>query len=94
MIVGTFTKQPNDRLDFDVDANRWLTEYDNDTIASVSATVNDPGLTLISTTHNGGIIKQWVEDGTSGVTYKVTIMMVTTAGRELEIEVKVKVKEV
>jgi hypothetical protein len=29
MILGTFSKQPVDRYDYDIDYSEWLTERDN-----------------------------------------------------------------
>ena len=93
MIVGVFRKQPYDKIDFTVDMSEWLDEYGGDTISSVSATVDDSDLTLVETTHDAGIIRQWVDDGLSGQNYLVTIHMITDGGRELEFEVRVKVRE-
>ncbi len=92
-ILGTFTKQPGERLDFDVDFSEWLST--TDTIASV-VSVCDTGLVVETPLKDvtNKIVKQWITGGTTGTTYKVQITATTTEGRIKEAEFKVKVKEV
>jgi hypothetical protein len=92
-ILGTFTKQPGERLDFDVDFSEWLST--TDTITSV-VSVCDTGLTAETPLKDvtNKIVKQWITGGTTGTTYKVQITATTTEGRIKEAEFKVKVKEV
>lgn len=91
-ILGTYQKQPNDVLDYDIDFSRWIA--DSDLIISVVATA-DVGITLLTTTivNSGKSVKQWVSGGVSGVTYKIQIRATTSEGRVKEDEFKVKVKE-
>ena len=92
-ILGTFNKQPNERLDFDIDFSEWVPAGDR--IVSAMST-GDVGVTLDPVVINptGLVVKQWVSGGTTGVTYKVQITATTQDGRIKEAEFKVKVKEV
>ena len=88
-----YTKQPGDKLDYDIDATDWL---NGDTIVSVTSTATPSGLTVVSSTavNSGTAAKVWLNGGTDGVTYKVTATMTTNAGRIKEKEFQLKVKEV
>jgi hypothetical protein len=92
-ILGTFTQQPHEVLDYDFDYSEWIST--GDTIVGAVATA-DAGITLgstiiDSTTHK--IVKQWVSGGTDGNVYKIQITATTAGGRVKEIEFKVKVRE-
>lgn len=94
MIIGTYTKQPYDVTDIDVDFSDWLAVRTGDTLLSATVAVDGTGMTVdpvvaLSST----VAKFWVSAGTDGTTYKVTLKVVTTLGRHKEVEVKVKVKE-
>lgn len=92
MILATFTKQPADTLDYDVDFTDWLP--DGDVISSVAPSA-DAGITLGATTisADGKAVKQWVSGGEDGKTYKITIRVTTAMARVKEAEFKVKVRE-
>lgn len=94
MLLGTVTKQPNERFDFDVDFTPWLAERADDTLGAVVSSVTPTGLLLIGISHDGVSVKQWVEGGTDGVLYTVTLSATTTGGRLKEVEVRVRVREV
>jgi hypothetical protein len=92
-ILGTFNKQPNEVLDYDISFAEWIPA--GDTIVQAVAVADDGitlGETLIDPT--GLLVKQWVEGGTSGETYKIQITVTTDDGRVKEAEFKIKVKEV
>lgn len=93
-ILGTFQKQPNERLDFDVDFGaEWITAGDYivsaTTTAATGITAEAP---LIDVTKK--IVKQWITGGTSGNKYKIQITATTNDGRIKEAEFYVKVREV
>jgi hypothetical protein len=92
-ILGTFSQQPNEVLDYDISFTDWIP--DGDTIISANATA-DTGITLGDTLIDptGKIVKQWVEGGTSGSTYKIQLSVTTDDGRVKEAEFKIKIKEV
>lgn len=99
MILGTFQKQPAETLDYDVDYSRWLVSGDSiESCISItdSGTPAVAGLSLVvlSTFVTASGVKVWVNSGTSGVTYKVTITATTADGRIKQDELRIKVKEV
>jgi hypothetical protein len=88
--VHTFTKQPADNLDYDIDLSEWLTE--GDTVTGAVATA-DAGITLGLTQFTDTKVKQWVSGGTHGVKYKITVNITTALGREKQHDFQIRVKE-
>lgn len=95
-VLGTFTKQPGETLDFDIDYVDVLAGR-VDTIASQSASVSPAGLTIVSTVRNTGntVVKVTVSGGTASGNYKVTVLATSNAATPLiyEDEVNVLVEE-
>lgn len=89
--LGSFKKQPVEKLDYDIDYSAWLT--DNDGLNSAVATVDPPGLQLPSPTVSSPRLKLWASGGTSGTTYKVSITATTDDGRIKQDELSIKVKD-
>lgn len=93
MILGNFTKQPVDVVDYDIDYSEWLSE--GDTLESASVTVAPAtNLVIDSVFVNDPRIKIWVSGGTNGVTYKATVTATTADGRVKQDEFRVKVKDI
>lgn len=92
MILGNFTKQPIDVLDYDIDYSQWLTTGDN--VESIDVTVEPSGLTVDNTFVNDPRVKIYLSGGTNGSTYKITVTMTTADGRVKQDEFKLKVKEI
>lgn len=90
MILGTFTKQPADTLDYDIDYTDWFTPGDN--VQSV-VIVADTGITVGSIFNNDPRVKVLISGGTSGATYKVTCTMNSANGLVRQDEFKIRVKE-
>lgn len=91
-IIGAFTKQPGDTLDYDIDYTKWLVAGDE--VTSAGAAVAPSGLTLVSVSEGvPDVVKVWVSGGTSGVRYKVTVITSTKGGRVKEDEFLLTVKE-
>lgn len=90
MILGTFTKQPADTMDYDIDYTDWLTAGDNVQSSVVAA---DAGITVTSTFINDPRIKIWLAGGVAGTTYKVTCTTTSADGRVRQDEFKLRVKE-
>jgi hypothetical protein len=90
--MDKFDKQPDEVLDYDVDFSEWLTGGDTIQSHSVAA---DAGIVVDSSTVSAPTqtVKVWLSGGTDGVTYKVTVTVVTVSGRTKQKEFKVKVKE-
>lgn len=105
MILGTIKKQPAEVIDFDIDYSEFFDGVDGDTISTVTAVVasgNDGGAddlvlgpgrlpeTALVGDDKG---KVWLGAGVTGVTYKITVTMTSSAGRVREHDVRVVVKE-
>lgn len=103
--MQTFTKQPSDVLDYDIDMSEWFEDMVGDDIQSVVVSASGTGIApdlvlgpdvlpeyqLIDSPSVS--FKVWVGGGVDGKTYKVTSKIVTGAGREKEIDFKIKVKD-
>lgn len=91
--LGTFTQQPSEILDYDLDFREWIPS--GDTIVSVAAT-SDAGITLGSTIIDPTtlkIVKQWVSGGVTGTVYKIEVTATTAGGRVKQVEFKIRVRE-
>lgn len=101
MLIGKFTKQPVEVLDYDIDFSEFLS--DGDTLVTIgdppvpsplNVTVSPSGLTLgLTVVRDSKVIKQWVSGGTDGQKYKITITATSNAGRVVQVEFIVRVKE-
>lgn len=103
--MKTFTKQPSEVLDYDIDMSDWFEDISGDDIQSVTVTVTGSGVApdlvlgpdalpdhqLVGSPSTR--FKVWAGDGVDGSTYKVTSRVLTSAGREKEVDFKIKVKE-
>ncbi len=92
-LLGSFTKQPREVLDFDIDYSTVL-EGRIDTISGVTLEVSPVGLTLSTPVITGNIMKAKVSTGTNAITYKVTALATSSAGLVYEDELDVLVEEV
>jgi hypothetical protein len=108
-ILEKFYKQPADRQDYDIDYNDYLVSM-GDTFASHTVVCDSGITFVTSTLSSGnvrvweqgiqslkpsiGFVKVWVQGGTAGENYKVTITLTTTAGRIKQAEIVIKVREV
>ncbi len=91
-VLGTINKQPREILDFDISYETVLAGR-SDTIASQTSEVTPAGLTLVSTTRSGNVVKVVFSTGTNAINYKVTVLATTTSGLVYEDEVNVLVGE-
>jgi hypothetical protein len=92
MILGNFTKQPVDVLDYDIDYSDWLTTGDN--VESVTVVAEPTGLTVDNKFVNDPRVKIYLSGGSDGATYKITVTTTTADGRVKQDEFKLKVKEI
>lgn len=98
MILATFTKQPLEFKDYDVNYAPWLAPM-GDTLDEIETTVvcvTDPAdnsLVVDRTAMTASTLKLWVRGGTAGLRYKVTILAYTVGGRIDESELIFKVKD-
>lgn len=101
MLLGKFTKQPAETLDFDIDFSEFFSDGDTLVFAGdppvpvpLDVTVTPSGLDLGPTiVRDGTVIKQWVSGGTDGQKYKITITATSNGGRVKQVEFIVRVKE-
>lgn len=91
MNLGTFTKQPVEVKDYDLDYSEWLVAAD--TVEAAEVTVEPAGLTVGSVFTHDTKVKVWLSAGSDGAVYKLTVTMTTADGRVKQDEFKVKVKD-
>ena len=104
--MTTFTKQPRDVLDYDVDMREWFESIPGDDIESVEVLITSaselvptliagpshhPALVLMGSEPNR--FKLWLGGGTEYVDYTVTCIVTTEQDRKKEVEFKVKVRD-
>lgn len=87
----TKTQQPPENLDYDFDYSNAFPAGDNVSVAAVTATPT--GLTLGNKAYSGQTVKQWISGGTNGITYKVTCIATSDAGRIKELELNLAISD-
>lgn len=92
-LLGSFTKQPREILDFDIDYSVVLAGR-SDTITGVTLEVAPAGLTASTPVITGNTMKSKVSLGTDATSYKITALATSSAGLVYEDEVTVLVEEV
>jgi len=90
--MESFTKQPIERLDYDVDFTSWLKA--GDAILTTTVTSSPAGLTIETTDAATAIPKLWVSGGVNKKTYVVSTLVITNQGRAKEVNFKLKIKDV
>lgn len=90
-MLGMMTKDPDERLDYDVDFSRWLTDTDELSTAVIETenTVAVADQTDVSRT----AVKVWMAGGVSGETGKITVRVTTIQGRIKEACFRLKIKD-
>jgi len=104
--MDTFTKQPKDVLDYDVDMAAWFAQVPGDDVDSVVVTVrslmeDEPTLIVGPPPHNPVYLlgaspvrfKVWLGGGTDQVDYIVSCLVTTEQDRVKEQEFKIKVRD-
>ncbi|MBK5942710.1 hypothetical protein [Halorhodospira halophila] len=93
--METFTKQPSDVLDYDVDLRPWLAET-SDGIQQVHVDISPDesgGLQLQSKAVYDEYVKLWLEGGKDRTTYNISVTVDTSAGRIKQIDFRMRVRE-
>ena len=86
MILSKFRKQPDEVKDYDIDYGPWLDPI-NDTLDTVEFVVeclddeDDFSLVVFNHQITPTTAKLWLQGGTDGLVYKVTVKAFTPAGR-------------
>lgn len=99
MILETYTKQPSEFKDYDIDYSVWLSDpvdtlFDVTTSVECVSTPGNTSLTVQRVDMTQQTVKLWVAGGASGEKYKITVRATTTGGRIDESELVFKVKDV
>lgn len=95
-VLGTFTMQPADEWDYDLDYADWLPESDGiSEFAEPTVTVAPDGLDVISVTrdYDNKRVKVWIGGGSDGEDYKVEVTMTSSEGRVRQDEFIISVRE-
>lgn len=94
-ILGTFTQQPNEVLDYDIDFVDWMPAGDVITSAELTVEPSMPTPPSYAINPAGTKVKVWVyAGGTNGLVYKFTVRATTSDSRVKEAEIRVRIKEV
>lgn len=98
MILETYTKQPAEYKDYDVNYAEWLADQADalfDVTAAVEclSTPNDASLTVNHVDMTTTNCKLWVAGGTANEKYKITLNATTVGGRIDQSELIFKVKD-
>lgn len=81
-ILGTFTMQPADQWDYDIDYSEWLPESDGlseNTLPVVEITPAGLKAETVTRDYDNKRVKVWLSGGESGVRHKIEV---TTKSRE------------
>jgi len=78
-ILGSFTKQPADRLDYDIDYSEWLTAGDG--LQSFTVISEPDTLDIVGTFNNTPRLKVWLAGGINKARYKLTVTVTTADSR-------------
>ncbi len=75
--MTAYLKDPDAVLDYAWDWTAWLAEGETISAATVTAT----GVTVDSSSEDGGVVTAWISGGTAGVGATATCRVVTSQGR-------------
>lgn len=93
MKVGTFTKQPSERISKSIVYADALDE--GDYIETVESCVSSPvGLTVNAGLSSNERVRVWFDDGVDKTKYTVTVLVTTHQGERFEDEIVCDVREV
>lgn len=94
-VIGSYTKQPSEKIRFTVDYSGWL--QDGETLRYASSVSDDPELVVssayVDTTTGSTSVIFFVSEGADGGDYKVTVKA-ETSGQLVERELYIYVEEV
>ncbi len=92
MIIGVIIKQPNERLDWDVDARNAYNNDASDFVSSTDINIVGDGNLTVTPIIDGHFVKLWVQGGNVGE-YKIELTVHTNAGRLKEDEIIVQIED-
>lgn len=84
--IDTYEKQPSESRLYEFDFSGKMTAAE--TISSVTSVTPSPasGITVGAPTTSGQVVQVRISSGTADTTYKLTVIVVTSAGNTLEME--------
>jgi|RifOxyB1_1023888.scaffolds.fasta_scaffold64347_1 hypothetical protein len=85
----SYIKDPDAKLDYGFNWTDWLA--DGETISSSAWTI-PTGLTEVSESNTSVLTTVWVSGGTHGTDYELVNRIVTSAGRQEDRTIKLKVR--
>lgn len=98
-VLGKFTKQPAEVLDYQFDFSAWLADR-ADTItatptvtAAVAFGTSVVDVTISAVSQLNGVVRFFASGGTTGCKYEVTCTITTAGGRVKQDELLLTVKE-
>lgn len=91
MKLGKVFKQPIERFSYTINYGEALTDGDN--VTTVVASVEPAGLIVDNVAPLDPRAKFWVEGGTDGVDYVVTLTVGTVDGRIFQDEITFRIRE-
>ena len=99
MILKRLLKQPDELKDYDINFKPWLapmadTLDDAEVFIEVLDSLDIPSLKLNRQLMTEDTLKLWLEGGTSGEVYKVTVKITTVEGRIDESELIFAVEDI
>lgn len=83
-ILGTFTMQPADQWDYDIDYGEWLPESDGlsqDTLPTVKITPEGLKAETVTRDYDNKRVKIWLSGGLNGTRHKVEVTTRSWEGR-------------
>lgn len=83
-------KTPVDRLDYDVEFHRWLSDGDTVTTATAEISGDEAAIDDVETAER--TVKVWIIGGVVGQTYQVTVIANTQAGRTKKVCFSLRIK--
>lgn len=98
-ILGKFTKQPIEVLDYEFDFSAWLADRADTiatpTVVAETATAGAGELVISSITDLSGVVRFFAAGGTNGAKYKVTCTIVTASvpARTKQAELVIEIRE-
>lgn len=88
--MTAFLKDGSAVLDYVVDWSAWLDDAETLTAATVTAAT---GITVDSSSHDDTTVTFWLSGGTDGQDYTVTCHVTTSAGRQDDRTVRIRVRQ-
>lgn len=94
MILDVIIKQPEDVMDYDIDATPIFNNDESDYVTGVAFNCIPADAVEVSVAANGpNAVKVWISGGVDGVEATVEITATTYAGRVKQDELLVKVRD-